>query len=534
MSEVMLVNSEWPTTLYLSSPLGKQVIFEYPSFYEVLGSVIKQKIKEFQVKEYKVKKENLVKTKKMSYVPSRKLKDYRWRFVANQIPEEDNHYVVAVSIRPEKRTPTRKQLSKDEARNLLNEGLNLAEQIGKEITVQYDGQTIVLKRLNYDRNQILDISNLIVELSDRESMTLANFINNGLPKVLEIIRHNRLNFKVITDFLRDQKLEGQLIKILRQYGTVDEITDYQRQVPELQVDEHTMFVIPLDDQNKRKHIETKEFFLNRQFVSQHITRLDLLNNQFAQQHLFCEISAKTRVCRFYLNPSGILGNLDGFICLGDLYNKQTHSRLLQALYIFSGYRNTSNERLLIFDQEEVQFFTESYHIEFREPASFATKLKESGRLEKNMKISLILTKRPNPKTCTALVEGFKNLGVIVGEVYYIPSRWIRFVDGFIANPAGPCSHPYLILTERLAILKPSTQLSIFPQLFSLPVELLYPTDRSINETDLKRILWIVKKRLYRYYQIRMLSAPEPLAIWNKNRSFLMRTTNKNIPLRFLI
>ena|GEM_PF-4786209 len=531
---VMTLNQEWKITLYRSNVINKNnnIDFDYRYFYKILGNFIRQKINKY--------KECIERNKKLSYIPSEIKDSYRWRIIANKIDNDDNNYVILVTIRPEKNVNKKEQLTKQEVEDLLKEGLEIIEKLGDTITLQYRDVKIELTRLKYSSKNILDISNWRVILTEKESMTFENFIKTGINKVNEIMRNANINFVIVQDFLNDNIIKQQIINKLKDYGHVREIRHYKYNInTPTQQNPTTVYIIPLDmrrldNQIKQKIIETKDFFINKQLAFQHISRFEALNNQYSFNNMLCEISAKTGLCRFYIDPSEIISDLDSFIFLNDIYSKKKGIKLLEVIYTFSGLRNISKERLLIFDSNDIQFSSTKYSIEFKDTKKLAEMLTETGNLvEEDMKIVIIFTKRPNSDNCKAIVKSFKELNIIVDRMYYIPPRWIRFVDEYILNP-DDCSHPYLFLTERLAVLKPSTNLVIFPQLFNLPIELLYPLNTKIDESDLKKVLWLIKKRLYRYHNIKTLSLPEPIAIWRHNRSFLLSTEIKNIPLRYII
>jgi hypothetical protein len=47
----------------------------------------------------------------------------------------------------------------------------------------------------------------------------------------------------------------------------------------------------------------------------------------------------------------------------------------------------------------------------------------------------------------------------------------------------------------------------------LKKKLIYPENESLEESDLKKILWLVKKRIYRIQEFGVLKIPEPINIF---------------------
>jgi ribosomal protein L30E len=520
---------EWLLTLYQSNPINKNITFSYPSFYQELGKVIKGKCNNYKIES--------INNKKISYIPSEIEDLYRWRIIVNKI-DNNNNYIVLMSIRPEKNTSIKQQLTKPECENLLNEGLKIIQKLGDILIINYQNTSVELRRLSYSESNILDISEWKVVLTDERSMLFKYFIRNGINKVYDILRNTnntKINFKLVTKFISNNNIKEKIKNKLKDYGNVKEIKDYEYNLPQNE-DQNTVYIIPLDEHNANQQTitDTKEFFIPRKLIFQHISRFDRLDNQYSFNNMLCEILTKIGLCSFYIEPSYIIGNIDSFIFINDIYNENKKTRLLEVIYTFSSLRDISRERLLLFAANEIPFRSYKDNIIFTEPKRLASRITETGKLVNGMKIVLIFTKRPGLNNCETITKSFKELNINVERIYYIPSRWIRFIDEYILDPLDECKHPYLILTERLAVLKPSTNLAIYPQLFSLPIELLYPLNIKISENDLIKILWLIKKRLYRYHNIKTLSLPEPIAIWRKNRTFLLYTQQRDIQLRYLI
>ena len=83
----MTNKKEWLITLYRSDPIDKKIRFDYPSFYEALGEVIKKKFNNYNVE--------IKKNKKISHIPSKIEQLYRWRIIVNKI-DNNNNYIIFI------------------------------------------------------------------------------------------------------------------------------------------------------------------------------------------------------------------------------------------------------------------------------------------------------------------------------------------------------------------------------------------------------------------------------------------------------
>ncbi|MBS7646221.1 hypothetical protein KEJ24_00055 [Candidatus Bathyarchaeota archaeon] len=88
----------------------------------------------------------------------------------------------------------------------------------------------------------------------------------------------------------------------------------------------------------------------------------------------------------------------------------------------------------------------------------------------------------------------------------------------------------------MAFLKPSTDIRIYANLSSLFIKLMWPEDGKIEEKDLEKILWLVKKRIYRIQEYHVLKIPEPVLVFKHVRTMYLGEIKEKltIPLRLLI
>ncbi len=233
-------------------------------------------------------------------------------------------------------------------------------------------------------------------------------------------------------------------------------------------------------------------------------------------------------------PEEIFAN-DGFLCLSDI--ETVRNRLFGAIFTYTRQGlDTLKEDVHIYDNITFQTPTD-YSIELDE-ASFPLLVNNIYGLVGRNNIDILLTKRWKPDAIKKLVELLQNKNISAKRVYYISTRTSRFVDEYLVGGTNDKSlqHPYLIVNDKIAFLKTSTQVRIFNNLFSLFVELQYPEKGKIVQGDLEKLLWLAKKRIYRIQEFSVLKNPEPIYVFrNLKKMYVGKIGTANtMPLRLLI
>ena len=76
-------------------------------------------------------------------------------------------------------------------------------------------------------------------------------------------------------------------------------------------------------------------------------------------------------------------------------------------------------------------------------------------------------------------------------------------------------HPFIIWDDRVASFQTNSKMQLYGTMFPMYTELLNPwNEQKLDEKDLKMILWLVKKRIYRIANFYTLKIPEPLALFD--------------------
>ena len=125
----------------------------------------------------------------------------------------------------------------------------------------------------------------------------------------------------------------------------------------------------------------------------------------------------------------------------------------------------------------------------------------------------------------------------VNKVYYISTRTARFIDDSVLEPSlTDYTFPYKIITNKTAFLRTSTDVQVYHTLSQIFIELEWPSTEKIIENDLEKILWLVKKRLYRISNFNVLKTPEPMKLFDIVGELILSEikSKSSIPLRLLI
>jgi hypothetical protein len=533
----------WSTTAYLSLPFKRKTV-TYPEFYDVFNQYIREKVHEFE--------ETEINGNQMIYYTSKVIPRYSWQFRTNIIPNDRNTQRLLVTMQPIKEKRDTKdqhtstdQLKTTEANHLLQEGLDIAEKVGDVIKLEILSKPLILIRVRYDNLNKIDSNKWKVLVWNDLEVSLGEFVYSYSDKLLNYIKKSNIKFKlVIVDKLPHY---DEFKAKLEEFGQVSEIDDYKLAIPAMTEKESTIFVV-INSFKSAGYFETKDYFIGQEIPSQHISFMDkFLKSSFEMKMALYECALKVGVIKLHLQPTLPVATVDGFIYLSnrrfkknktDVYadtSRDEDTDILQALYIFTADKEYSDERLLRINPASVRLTVDRRGISIGDTNELIKKLYSGMKIEDGSKLDIILTERPNNENILEIVKRFKSsYGITIDHVYYETNARSKFVDGFIADQHDDLSHPYVLISNKSALLKLPTKLVIYPQLFSTYIELLYPQDAMIKEDDLEKFIWLTKKRLYRFYQIRMLSRPEPDALIKLNKDFLGMTKHENIPIKLLI
>ena len=147
--------------------------------------------------------------------------------------------------------------------------------------------------------------------------------------------------------------------------------------------------------------------------------------------------------------------------------------------------------------------------------------------------NIVVSKEFNNKSKLSIIEKLRENRININKIYYVSNFKSRFVDNYNYYNPNHSQHPYRIIGKSTAVIKLATKAYLFPQLFSTFVKVLYPLNQEISVEDLKNIVWLNKKRLYRTYSLRDMTQLEPIVIKQQNKEYLTNLIS-DININFLI
>lgn len=301
------------------------------------------------------------------------------------------------------------------------------------------------------------------------------------------------------------------------------------------------------------YYSTKEFFIQNGLVSQHLdvrnadrkgTKIVKQEAPFDKKAHFIEIYHKNGFNPIYLPPpSDVIQDLTGFLYLSDIdeFNKgqvDSIKRVYASSFTY-GYRVSNfDEKITIIDfdktrtEEDVSYLT----IDEEDYERLAKAIKASFELN-DAKIDLVISKSARYGTVVKLVESLSSLGLRVRRVWKFSAGRMKFLDEFLPSMASKENAviPYHIIDNKVAFFQPSMKLSHFHNLSGTTLQLLWPIEGELTSNDVKKFVWLIKKRVYRPFTVSWLKEPEPIWIIRQNSRVLKNINNLHtIDVRSLV
>ncbi|MEM3785772.1 MAG: hypothetical protein QXZ59_00130, partial [Nitrososphaeria archaeon] len=280
----------------------------------------------------------------------------------------------------------------------------------------------------------------------------------------------------------------------------------------------------------------KIFFDSNRVATQYVmdkTIYDKIKRPGIQSNLILEVMTKLGLKPIQLRPPENIIDSDGFLCLSSI--ESATRRLFGALFTYAKEGLEIEEEVQIY--QDVEFSIHEGILEIPTEKIGLLSEKISKLIGRKLTIDILLTMEWNKDSLKSLIEDLKRNGIKTNRVYYVSSKTSRYIDSCWAEGLRyGCLHPYLIIGNTVAFLKPSTDIRIYANLSSLFIKLMWPEDGKIEEKDLEKILWLVKKRIYRIQEYHVLKIPEPILIFKHVRTMYLGEIKEKltIPLRLLI
>lgn len=440
-------------------------------------------------------------------------------------------------------------MSKDPCLNASEEVLNFCDSIGSKIKISTN-PVLMFSRYLQPTNARIDISFWEVicpyvvpqrKISLVEFRAGSNYSNvfSSIPK--------EVNFQIFSNSFNKSSAEYRTLRdSLSAYGTISEpnpITSARQYSMNLAVRlrSSTIFIFLETDSKVGESYETNKIFFASNLIPTQYINTETVNNKLSRwkgvnANLILEILTKIGKKPVILQaPEEIFTN-DGFLCLSDI--DSAPKRLFGAIFSYT-------KQGLEIEREEVQIYDDlnfkvlnEYTIDIDENNIDTLTNRVGELIGKKITIDILLTRRWSETNIQALIKKLSNKKISVEKIYYISNKTSRFVDEYLLDASNykSLSHPFTIIGKRIAFLKACTELRIFPNLFSLFIELQYPENGQLTQGDLEKILWLSKKRIYRIQEFSVLKSPEPIYVFkNMRKKYIAKIdTRLRIPLRLLI
>jgi len=533
-------------TLYISNDLDENYKIIRPIIYNEIVKYIQSR----GVKVNSIEGMNKHGRKyRVSFIDSQADRDLYWRIKI--IPERSGIYKrLYLEFSPEFKI--RKILSQEEVAYVALKDIGyIRDKIGHEIKVHVGGAIIQFMGFSYSQESQISIDRWSINFDRDNMITYKDFIDKP-SSILQFLRNRKtFEFRIINLTKRglNDNIIGNIVSLLEKYGNYQDLyydrSDY-KSINTLKNASNVINIIFIDRKNdpnfKRNYYESRKFFLENNIPFQHIDISGKIsNNSYAQDMMVMEIYKKIHAQDFYLTPDHFNREpIAGFIYIDtdSLYDPSNHSYAdyLIVSYVFSQNLNYFEEKMLRIDNVKVYAKRDYFNIFDVDKAAdsiisgneVVRKYSNSGSY-----FNIIVTRQLNHKSTLSLVDVLDKRGIKINRVYYVSNHRLRFVDNKNYCDSNHDEHYYKIIGKNMAVIKIATGSFLFPQLFSTFVKISYPLDAQITINDLKNVIWLSKKRIYRAYSLKNVTLLEPVIIKRKNKEFIQDIGNP-INLNLLI
>jgi len=460
-------------------------------------------------------------------------------FKVRDIPEINRYLLSFFPVGPSPPSTWRK----NKCIEAINTVLEFCNALGDQLLISEGNVKLRFERVYFDN--YIDCSNwevvfpqanppdkiLFSELFQKPKSEIYRYIQERVP------RPSDLKFFIFTGLDPDEI--GPIIQMFREYELNYKIKplDIALEFAEKYYNKEGLFCVIIDEYEIIKTLEFKIYYDANKIPSQFI-RKDTVENKFEYEgvktNLLLEIMTKIGRKPIVLRPPEEIIDTNGILCLSDI--KSTAQKLFGVLFTYFREGIDVEEEVQIY--RDIEFDADEDTINISESSIETLAKKIAVLIGDNIDIDIILTKEWKVYKFRKFIDKLKNLGINVNRAYFVSSKVSRFVDGWVVENLGKdmTVHPYVIIDSRIAFLRTASNVRIYSTLQSLFIKLVYPHQERINEIDLTKILWLVKKRIYRIQECDVLTIPEPIKVFKELGEIRIDQKSERlvIPLRLLI
>jgi len=433
-----------------------------------------------------------------------------------------------------------------------NTVLRFCDLIGEELTI--NELDCLFSRIDIEESSIIDLSNWKISLlcsKPKKQFDLLDFFkyekvgefwkkkydmkeffhelfdkNKGIyAELFNTLPTNNYFYPFSMSYSENSDIIKKLKVFLQKFGNFDTIRNSLHSIEfyatlHNKEDSILLFIEESDSTqwyNNNRHI----FYSNRIPTQLIIGETFLYKSKFpgVRANLLLELLTKMNRKPLILKMPENVNTTDGFLCLTDL--EESKEKLFGALITYSkGIEK--NSKIQIYRDIDYKTYPRKELIEFpRKEKIDLLAEKISILAEADLELDILITKEWKKEDLNRLILELKNKNIIINRVYYISTKRSRFVDNSI-DTITRTTNPYIIISEKTAFLRSATEIRIYANLPQIYIELKWPLKEKIQIDDLKKILWLIKKRLYRIQEFGILCTPEPLFIFRMFGKYLAK------------
>lgn len=359
-----------------------------------------------------------------------------------------------------------------------------------------DTKLRTLSNINYS-----SMSELASEVyaSNQEKIDLQLLIVDGSSQIRDIIKAGQLKKKVKAMFKKTPEVVGVSDNLLELIS--------QRQ------DRDNLFLLYIGEESdvEKNYKSFKNYLLSHGIPSQFMS-INMLDNKLkcGLINLIFEVIKKSSIEPIQLDPRTEI-DVDGFLCLSDI--SSTNGKYFGVSIEFTGGNVITDDYLEMYT--DINYESKYQKINFGEGqlSKLASKLSALSTLN-GKKIDLFLTKKWSGKDVSYFLERLKELNIHIRKCMYVSQKTNRFLFDKFYLEENRLNHPYIIIDGALGSIQTNTEIKNYGTMYPIHIEMMNAWDHDLTEKDMIRILWLVKKRIYRLKNFFGLKLPENIALFS--------------------
>lgn len=450
---------------------------------------------------------------------------------------------VLVAFFPGSRREDVRYWNKTQTTTALDTTLQLCDIIGDSIRALIDQNVLMLNRASGDK--VIDFSNWDVVfplMNPAQKKPVKQVVDGakqtGYTEILAQIPRENDFYIYSQDYTDGTYYATVLQNVLKEFGKIEgprNVSLAKAFAASLHNKEQASFIFLEKKQLiERDYQMMKSYFDTNKIPSQYIQdiNVDKLGKwPGVRANFLLELMRKKGADVLQLRSPGEIIEAQGYLCLSDI---ESSRNLFGALFVYAEGGHDHEEEVQIY--EDISFGVDEDRIHFAPNAIETLSNKIHLLINRPVQIDLVLTKQWTRENLEKLVVLLKAKSIVISKAYFVSTKTARFVDSSVLfNVAEKTKCPYIILGKS-GYIRTCTEIRTFSTLSSLYVELAYPFSKPLEEKDLKKILWLTKKRIYRLQEFYVLKIPEPMKIFANLRKMNLGKINTvlKLPLRLLV